>query len=204
MSFNPNHLLNNSIAMINPMVMQAKDEKLAAPVPPPPFDPEMYTNAFGRLGMLSIENVVDLGCGAGNFASVMVSRKQRPEVYLGIDSNHAQISIAKAAYPGWKFVYGDFTHERIRAEYEWYGAFLMLNLLDTFSDDGDIELLKSMPDGKPLVFSMPKAPREGSHLYLPDGKDIYDRYSSILAIRTVGRFRSHANEHFSMVIASRW
>ncbi len=202
MSYNPNYLLNNPLHLMNPAAVKPREEEAKAPVPPPPFDPDMYINAYGRLGMLAIENVVDLGCGAGNFVSVMRARNQRPEMYLGVDNNHGQISIAKAAYPGWKFIYGDFTQERIRAEYERYGAFLMLNLVDTMEDD--ISFLMSMPLDKPLVFSVPKIEMEGSRLCLPEGRDIYDRYSSFLSIRTIGRYRNAAGQAWSMVIASRW
>ena len=204
MSFNPNQLLNNPAAMLNPALVKPRAEDAGAPVAPPPFDPELYANAFSRLGLLSIDNVVDLGCGAGNFVSIMTSRRQRPEVYLGIDNNHAQISIAKAAYPGWKFIYGDFTQERVRAEYERYGAYLMLNLIDTMENDQDIEFLRTMPEGKPLVFSLPKFENEGSAFFLPEGRDIHDRYSDFLHIKSIGRYRNKEGQAWSMVLAVRW
>ncbi|MDR1043645.1 MAG: class I SAM-dependent methyltransferase [Candidatus Adiutrix sp.] len=202
MSFNPSQLLNNPLALMTPGLVRPPAEENQAPVPPPPFDPAMYQNAFSRLGLLSIENVADLGCGAGNFVSVMIARHQRPEVYLGIDHHHSQISIAKAAYPGWKFIYGDFTQERIRAEYERYGAFLMLNLLETVDDD--LAFLATMPEGKPLVFSVPRFEGEAGRLFLPDNSEVYERYSSILSIRSIGIFRNAAKEAWSMVVAARW
>ncbi|UQZ89282.1 hypothetical protein C4J81_08775 [Deltaproteobacteria bacterium Smac51] len=205
MSFNPNQLLNTPMSMLNPLVAnKPKDpDTNKAPVPPPPFDPEIYIDAFGRLGMLSIENVADLGCGAGNFVSVMTSRNQRPEVYVGVDSNHQQISTAKAAYPGWKFIYGDFNNDRVKAEYERYGAYLMLHVLDTIDDD--LAFLATLPEGKPVVFSLPKFEKEGSKLWLAEGRDIHDRYSSILSIKSIGRYRSKATgEAYSMVVATRW
>jgi Trans-aconitate methyltransferase len=202
MSFNPNQLLNNPGAMLNPALVKPKEEAAKAPVPPPSFDPGLYKDAYGRLGMMSIDNVVDLGCGAGNFVSVMASRKQRPEMYLGIDNNHSQVSIAKAAYPGWKFIYGDFTQERIRAEYERFGAFLMLNLIDTLEDD--VEFLMSLPLDKPLLFSVPRFEHPESRLCLPEGRDVHDRYSSILHIKTIGRYRNQQGEAWSMILAARW
>ncbi|MDL2226864.1 class I SAM-dependent methyltransferase [Deltaproteobacteria bacterium OttesenSCG-928-M10] len=203
MSFNPNQLLNNPMAMLNPALAKPKAEEApAAAVAPPPFDPDMYVNAYGRLGLLAIENVADLGCGAGNFVSVMAARNQRPEMYVGIDSSHAQISMAKAAYPGWKFIYGDFNDERIRAEYERYGAFLMLNLIDEMEDD--IGFFLSLPEGKPLVFSMPRFEKEGSLHWMPEGRDIHERYSSILQIKSIGRFRNKNGEAWSLVLANRW
>lgn len=202
MSFNPNHLLNNPGAMLNPALVKPKEEAAKAPVPAPPFDPGLYKDAYSRLGMLTIENVADLGCGAGNFASIMRDRNQRPEMYLGIDNNHSQISIAKAAYPGWKFIYGDFTQERNRAEYERFGAFLMLNLVDTL--ENDIEFLMSMPVDKPLIFSIPRFEHPESKFFLAEGRDIHDRYSSILHIKTIGRYRNQAGQAWSMVLATKW
>jgi SAM-dependent methyltransferase len=202
MSFNPNQLLNNPMAMLNRAVVGAQPDASAAPVPPPEFDPEMYVNAYGRLGMMSIENVVDLGCGAGNFVSVMIARKQRTEMYLGIDNNHQQISVAKAAYPGWKFLYGDFNNERVKMEYDRYGAYLMLNLVDFMPDD--LAFLHGMPEGKPLLFSIPKFDKEGSTVWLADGREIHDRYSSFLNIHSIGRYRNPFGETWSMIIASRW
>lgn len=202
MSFNPNHLLNSPAAMLNPALGRNQEGEVPAPVPPPEFDPGIYSDAFSRLGMMSIENVVDLGCGCGNFVSIMTARNQRPEMYLGVDHNHSQISIAKAAYPGWRFIYGDFTQDRIRVEYERFGAFLMLHLVDTMDDD--ISFLQSLPTDKPLLFSVPKFEREESRFYCPDGRDIYDRYSSFLNIRTIGRYRNGRGEAWSMVLASRW
>jgi len=204
MSFNPNQLLNNSLSgLMNPGLVRPKAEEEAAPAPPPPpFDPEMYANAFGRLGSMAIENVADLGCGAGNFVSIMTGRGQRPEVYLGIDNNHSQISIAKAAYPGWKFIYGDFNNERIRAEYERYGAYLMLNLVETMDDDQ--AFFATLPEGKSVLFSVPKFEREDFKFFLPDNADIHERYSPVLNIHSVGRYRNPAGESWAMVIASRW
>jgi trans-aconitate methyltransferase len=204
MSFNPNQLLNTPRSMLNPMLVKPNDpEEGKAPVTPPPFDQGLYLDAYGRLGMLSIENVADLGCGAGNFVSVMTSRNQRPEVYIGIDNSHSQISIAKAAYPGWKFIYGDFNNERVKAEYERYEAYLLLHMVDTAEDD--IAFLMSMPAGKPLVFSIPKFEKEGSKLCLTEGRDIHERYSSFLSIKNIGRYRCKSTgDSYSMVVAARW
>lgn len=203
-NFDANQLLNTPMSMLSPLAKgRPKEEAAAAPVPPPPFDSGLYLDAFGRLGLLSIDNVADLGCGAGNFVSVMVARNQRPEVYIGIDNNHHQISTAKAAYPGWKFVYGDFNSERVKAEYERYGAYLLLHMVDTVEDD--MALLSSMPEGKPLVFSLPRFEKEGSHVFFTENREIQDRYSPILAIKSIGRYRHKASgEEYSMVVAKRW
>jgi SAM-dependent methyltransferase len=204
MSFNPNQLLNNPANLLGrPGRGAARADADLPPTPPPPFDPGLYMDAYRRLGLLGIENVADLGCGAGNFVSVMLEKGMRPEMYIGIDSNFKQISTAKAAYPGWKFVYGDLSDDRVRAEYERYGAFLMLNLIDALEDD--LDFLGRFPEGKPLIFSLPQSQREGSRRFFESGQEIRERYSSILNLKSVGRYRQPGSGlSWHLILASKW
>jgi SAM-dependent methyltransferase len=161
----------------------------------------MYLDAYSRLGLLSIANVADLGCGCGNFTGIMVDKRQKTEVYIGVDMSHNQIKTAKAAYPGWNFIYGDFTNPLIIEKYERYEAYLLLNVLDTMEDE--MPFLELVPSGKPLLFSVPRAEKEGSLRFFPDNLSLRDRYSGILNIRSVGRFKC-GTDVFSMVLAERW
>ncbi|MDR1165041.1 MAG: methyltransferase domain-containing protein [Deltaproteobacteria bacterium] len=203
MGFNPNQLLNNpaSLLSIRSQAIAAQSQEPAAPVPPPPYDKGLYRDAYSRLGLLRIDNVADLGCGVGNFTGVMTEKKQRPEVYLGVDSSHANVKVAKAAYPGWNFIYGDFNSPQVRQEYERYDAYLLLGVLDVIEDD--LGFLESAPSGKPILFSAPRAPKEGSLRHFPDMYAIRERYSGLLSVKTVGRFRS-AEADYSMVVGVRW
>ena len=205
MSFNPNHLLNTPASLLtHPGLLAGLDNgREATAEPPAPFDPGLYVNAYGRLGLLGINNVADLGCGAGNFVSVMIARGMRPDMYVGVDNNHQRISTAKAAYPGWKFIYGDMRDSRIRAEYERFGALLMLNLLDTLEDD--LEFLAGLPPEKPLVFSIARKERPEALFFLAESNAVRDRYSSILQVKSVGRYyNAKTDEDWSLVLASRW
>ncbi|MDR2726286.1 MAG: class I SAM-dependent methyltransferase [Candidatus Adiutrix sp.] len=206
MSFDPHHLLNTPESLLShPGLMAGLDNgREAAPAePPPPFDPGLYLNAYGRLGLLGIDNVADLGCGAGNFVSIMTSKRMRPEMYVGVDNNHQRVSTAKAAYPGWKFIYGDMRDSRIRADYERYGAFLMLNLIDTLEDD--LDFLAGLPPEKPLLFSIVGQESPEAHFFLPDSNTVRDRYSSIIQIKSVGRYIDpKTNDIRFIVLGSRW
>ena len=207
MSFNPHQLLQNPATLLShPGLAAGRDrarECEEAPAPPPPFDRGLYLDAYSRLGMLGIDNVADLGCGAGSFVAVMTAKGMKPEMYVGVDRNHQRVKQARAAYPGWKFIYGDMRDDRIRAEYERYGAFLMLNLIDTLEDD--LDFLAGLPENKPLVFSLPKTALEGSRRLLTESNDIRDRYSPVLRIGNVGRYVSPATgQGWSMVMAARW
>ena len=174
---------------------------LEPPAPPPPFSPVLYENAFSRLGMLNIANVADLGCGPGNFTSVMAKRNQRREVYVGVDISHAQIQTAKAAYPEWSFIYGDFRSPQVIERYERFEAYLLLNVMDILDDE--LAFLDLVPSGKPVLFSMPRFPKEGSLRYYEDVQSIRDRYSSHLAVKSVGRLALGADAYY-MVVGVRW
>ena len=131
----------------------------------------------------------------------MVKRNQRPEVYIGVDISHNRIKAAKAAYPGWAFVYGDFTNPQVREKYERYEAYLLLNVLDVIEDD--LGFLETVPKGKPVLFSCPRDGREGSVRFFPDASSLRDRYSSLLNIKSIGRYRSPGTV-YSMVLGVKW
>jgi SAM-dependent methyltransferase len=202
MAFNPNQLLNNPASLLAFRGQSAaRPAEPLEPVPPPPYDKALYKDAYSRLGLLSIANVADLGCGRGNFTGVMTDNGQRREVYLGVDMSHECVKVAKAAYPGWNFIYGDFNDPSVRREYERFEAYLLLNVLDVIEDD--LGFLESVPQGKPVLFSMPRAEREGSVRHFPEAFALRERYSSLLNIRSVGRFKS-ADGELSMVVGVKW
>jgi SAM-dependent methyltransferase len=210
MTFNPNQLLNNPVNLINlkgagviPPTPKEKppEPPKKEPLPAPEYDKGLYKDAFSRLGLLSIANVADLGCGAGNFTGVMVERRQKPEVYIGVDMSHKQITTAKAAYPGWNFIYGDFTNPQIIEKYERYEAYLLLNVLDVIEED--LGFLEIVPPGKPILFSVPREEREGSIRFFPDPVSLRDRYSSLLNIKSIGRFKGQ-DTVYSMILGVRW
>jgi trans-aconitate methyltransferase len=162
----------------------------------------MYENAYGRLGLLSIANVADLGCGVGNFTDVMVRKNQRFEVYIGVDMSHNNIKTCKATYPGWSFVYGDFHDPSVRQLYERYEAYLLLNVMDVLDDE--LAFLDTVPSQKPILFSMPRFPKEGSARYFDDPMTLRERYSNHLSIRSIGRCADSLGDNYSMVVGVRW
>jgi SAM-dependent methyltransferase len=208
MAFNPNQLLNNpaTLLALRGAQGQKKEERRGAPAPegipaPPEHDKTLYRDAFSRLGLLHIANVADLGCGCGNFTGVMADKRQKFEVYIGVDQSHTQIQIARQAYPGWRFVYGDFSSPKVREEYERYEAYLLLNVLDTMEDD--LAFLEAVPSGKKLVFNFQGRPAEGSLRHFANQYELRSRYSGLLSIKSIGTCRQKSGP-CGMVVAARW
>ncbi|MDR2456231.1 MAG: class I SAM-dependent methyltransferase [Deltaproteobacteria bacterium] len=205
MTFDPNQLLSNPASLLAVKHLASAPAPLAVDpepaAPPPPFSPVLYENAFSRLGMMNIANVADLGCGAGNFTSVMERRGQRREVYLGVDISHAQIKTAKAAYPDWNFIYGDFRSPQVIERYERFEAYLLLNVMDVLEDE--LSFLELVPSGKPLLFNMPRFPKEGSLRYYEEMGELRDRYSGLLSVKSAGRLML-GSEAYYMVVGVRW
>jgi hypothetical protein len=131
----------------------------------------------------------------------MVKRNQRREVYLGVDIGHANIQTARAAYPEWSFIYGDFRSPQIIERYERYEAFLLLNVMDILEDE--LSFLDLVPSQKPLLFNVPAFPKEGSLRYYGDVASLRERYSCHLSIKSVGRFNI-GGEGYLMVVGVRW
>jgi SAM-dependent methyltransferase len=218
MAFDPNQLLNNPASLMAILGAQAKKKEPGPPPPvlapgpapatlegvpgPAPFDKGLYRDAFSRLGLLHIANVADLGCGQGNFTSVMADKRQKTEVYIGVDQNLGQIQVARKAYPGWRFVYGDFQDPKVRQEYERFEAYLLLGVLDGMADD--LGFLESIPSGKHLVMDFRREPAEGSLRHFPDSADFRDRYSSLISIRGIGTYRDGGGKGRGMVVGTRW
>jgi SAM-dependent methyltransferase len=180
---------------------QANREPKKETLPSPPYDPGLYRDAYSRLGLMRLANICDLGCGSGNFTAVMVKNNQRPEVYLGVDISHAQISAAREAYPGWNFIYGDFFQPQVFERYERYDAFLLLNVLDSLEDD--LDLLASLPSGKPVLLSAPKFPRPESYRHFPDQPTLKERYGNLLNFRSIGVYRNK-DMVYHMAVGERW
>jgi SAM-dependent methyltransferase len=186
--------------MMHPQLTTAIPKPAASP--PPDIDYGLYQDAYVRLGMVNINNVADLGCGEGHFAKVMVDRKQRPAVYWGVDLDLDIIQTARGRYPGWRFAYGDFFSDKIQMEFVKFDGFLVLNVLEYLEKDE--ELLRTIPSGRPVIFSVPAFEPEGALRWFKNDVEVRERYSSIVQIQHLGQYRSSDGEVYYMATCYRW
>ena len=162
----------------------------------------LYEDAYIRLGNLALRNVADLGCGDGPFPAVLAARKNPTNVYWGVDKDVDRVARARERLPGWQFSIGELFSAKIQAEFVKYDGFLLLEMLD-FMKDG-LELVSTIPSGRPLVasFTMHEAP--GRINPIVERTEIHDRYSAAVKVESIGKYRHPAGHFWYVMVARRW
>jgi len=118
-------------------------------------------------------SILEIGCGSGQFAAYLWDYGYRH--YLGTDFSSVAIDMCQ------KLISQKFKKEdcfkSIKREYDIVLAMEILEHLEK-----DLELLKMIPTGKKIVFSVPKFD-EASHVrHFPKLEDVLKRYDSIIKI----------------------
>jgi trans-aconitate 2-methyltransferase len=129
------------------------------------WDPAQYLKFAGermrpavdllaRIPAPSPATVVDLGCGAGNLAPLLLARWPQARL-TGVDSSPEMLAKARAGYPDAQFVQGDIAHWRPAAPVEVLYSNAALHWLD--SHDKLIPgLLEAVAPGGFLALQMPR------------------------------------------------
>ena len=113
------------------------------------------------------EIVVELGCGEGNFISILNEAKNITK-YIGIDIDHQKIELCKKLYTknNLEFVCANIMAPHIQ-QYIWEShiitSFQTLEHVGTFRGNEDIEFISNIPSKKHFVFSVPNSPYRKEH-----------------------------------------
>lgn len=121
-------------------------------------------------------NIADLGCGTGRFAKLLFNRGY--EKYWGIDFSEARIKEARQYVPQFDFSVGNLLSEKIHAKFAEFNVFVILEVLEHINSDCD--LLSKIPEGKPVIFSVPNYDSAAHVRYFNDSDEIVHRYSMLL------------------------
>lgn len=120
--------------------------------------------------------VIDLGCGLGHFGAAFAAHGHRGR-YLGVDFSSVAIDAARDAVPAGAFTIADLA--------EWLpppdlgdAVFVILETLEHVPFD--LGLLRKIPPGRRVVFSVPGFDHPGHVRYFPALGLVFDRYAGLL------------------------
>ena len=102
--------------------------------------------AFGMLSDIDDPQILELGCGTGQFAQMLWDRGLK--CYKGIDFSALAIEIAKRKSPQ-AFEVGNV----FDANYEGFNTVVVMEVLEHIEDD--LQLIGCIPEGMNIIFSVP-------------------------------------------------
>lgn len=123
----------------------------------------------------NIEQVIDIGCGPGQFAEYLTARLPNVD-YLGLDFSETAISLAKKRCPHLNFAcedVRDYTSQKINKK----TVYVMLEVLEHIEDD--IGLLKLLPRQSRIIFSVPNFDSFGHVRFFKEKFQLKERYGSL-------------------------
>lgn len=120
-----------------------------------------------------IKNVLDVGCGPGQFGQLIFENFDFD--YYGIDISEVAVEKAKKINPGYE---SRFSVSKIGSDNEFllgYDAYVSLEVLEHIFDD--IAFVKSLPSGSLFVFSVPNFDSKNHVRFFRSPSEVVMRYS---------------------------
>lgn len=123
--------------------------------------------------------VLELGCGTGQFAEALAEQCQGS--YLGLDFSPVAILMARERMPRMTFMLVDFVAEP--PSYEGWDVVVALEVLEHLADD--LAVLRAMPAGLPVIFSLPTFGGPGHERHFKTPLAVVTRYSQVLEVESL-------------------
>lgn len=125
----------------------------------------------------NVLNVVDIGCGPGQFAEYAI--KRLPALcYTGFDYSSVAISQAKKRTKGVEFIEGNAFSSPLLTDNA-ADVYILLEVLEHI--EKDLDLLGSMPSRASVVFSVPNFDSFGHVRFFLDEEEVFDRYTHLFS-----------------------
>jgi SAM-dependent methyltransferase len=136
-------------------------------------------------------NVVDIGCGPGHFARVLIDEGMfHREVYsyTGYDFSTVSIRMAKkmADNNRCEFILKDVVKEDLSRRWPNLGSkaiYVSFEFLEHV--DKDIDVIKKIPSGSIFIFSVPNFDSDGHVRFFKDAEEVRGRYSEQIIFKSI-------------------
>jgi SAM-dependent methyltransferase len=129
-----------------------------------------------RLVRSNVENVLDLGCGPGQFAALL--RDKGFTKYSGIDFSQKSIEIARQVCPEFEFAVADLSDPNTLSDRE-YDCVLALEFLEHVVDD--VAILDRVDPGTRTVLTVPNFPDPAHVRYFRNAAAVRTRYEHLFS-----------------------
>ena len=135
-----------------------------------------------------INSILDIGCGTGQYAAFLSTKKKKVFRYHGIDFSEVAISLAtQLRLPRSSFTFEKKDILTSNIDFTAYGVVLMLEFLEHINDD--VLFLKRIPIGKRIVLSVPNFSAPSHVRHFSSLSDVINRYGSVLTINDTFSYR---------------
>jgi len=152
------------------------------------YTESMYFPVWRRsveiISALEDPNVMEIGCGPGQFAHLLFDSGIRS--YKGIDFSAEAIEMARKNVTGWteRFSVADAFDAGL-----FCGDFTVVVLLEVLEHiENDLDLLRSIPAGKSVLFSVPSYSSSSHVRRFKSSRNVEKRYKTVIDIIELNAF----------------
>lgn len=145
----------------------------------------LWSVVADRLVRANVGHVLDIGCGPGQFASLL--RDKGFDRYCGIDFSETSVELAKGMCPTFEFVVADLSDPETLGTRE-YDCVLALEVLEHVEDD--VGILAHIRLGTTVFITVPNFPDPAHVRYFRDAQAVRARYEHLFSNVRVDTFRA--------------
>lgn len=143
----------------------------------------IWTVIADRLVHSRVKNVIDIGCGSGQFAALLFDKKISN--YIGVDLSDEAIRLARENCLGYRFISENVFESNLLKQQE-YDCFVTLECLEHLEQD--IELLEMVEPGTLCFFTVPNFPYISHVRFFDDEESVAVRYREFFQDFSVDTF----------------
>ncbi len=151
-----------------------------------------------RLVRLQAQSVLDLGCGPGAMASLLLERGI--PAYLGIDRDDRALLRARRLCPGYSFVVADAFETNLLEAYP-YDTFVSTEFLEHVVDDQGV--IQRVRPGSRVLISVPSFACKGHVRVFASAAEVAQRYGPYLQDYDVVTQRANASDARFFILEGR-
>lgn len=143
----------------------------------------LWTVLLDRINRTKVESIIDLGCGPGQFASLLFDNGIKR--YLGIDFSDEAIKLARLVCPEFDFKVLDLTKTDILSTYN-YDCVVTMEFLEHV--EFDLNVLEQIKPGTKVFATVPNFPYVSHVRYFENASAVTNRYNCLFTALSVSPF----------------